>query len=272
MKVQPQEAKVTTETWEKAYLEQSHDAAVGRLFRGIVHNLNGALQVVSLQADLFAMTLEETDDLLLQLQALALAPEAVPLLQRLQEITRRRREAVRQLQEKTRISEEIIRRTLLLPDFQRGMSEPYTLSSVVRAEVEFLAADSFFKHKVAKELELAPDLPPLAAGHLVLHQIVFFLLANSLAAVRGLAQPVIAVQTLRWDDGVVLVVRDNGSALTEEEREKIFAPFAATRGGQHGPELYLARELAADLHGTLVCEDGATGGSFRLTLPAASLP
>ena len=265
---------MTAEAWEEAFLKQSHDAAVGRLFRGIVHNLNGALQVFSLQTELFGMTLIQADTLLHQLQTMDLAPAAQAIVRQLQEDMQRRSEAVRQMQVKVRASEGVIRRTLMLPDFMHiGDGEPYTLNTVVSNEVEFLCADSFFKHKVRRELALAADLPPLAAGrHLALHQIVFYLLENALEAVRGQEQPVIGMQTFTSDDGLSLVVRDNAPGAAGPARERISAPFIAPWQGHRSPGLYLAGKLAAEFQGSLVCESDASGTSFRLSLPAVTDP
>lgn len=256
--------------WEQAYLQQCHDAAVGRMFRGIVHNLNGALQVFSLQIDLFAMAGEQADALSAQLLVADLDPAAKALTEELVGVLGRRSDAVRQLRDKLRTCEATIQRTLVLPDFTQVMgTEPYTVNSVLRTELEFLAADSFFKHKVVKDLQPAVDPPPLREGQLALHQILFFLLENSLAAVRGLEQPRIVVRALCDGEGTTVVVEDNGPGVPPEERERIFAPFHTTWPGHLGLGLYLARMLVADLRGDLVCEAGPEGAAFRLTFPAA---
>lgn len=262
--------EMAAERWEQAYLRQSHDAAVGRLFRGIIHNLNGALQVFSLQTDLFAMTSDQADAIMQQLLAADLAPEAKPLIRQLADLLQRRAEAVRQMQGKVRSCEETVQRTLVLPDFAPIMgAAPYTLNSVIRSEVEFLCADSFFKHKVVKDLQLVAELPPLHEGQLILHQVLFFLFDNSLAALRNSEQPRLVVRSFRTEGGTTVVVEDNGPGVVEEDRERIFAPFYTTWGDHLGLGLYLARKLVAELGGSLVCEAGAEGASFRLTLRAA---
>ena len=256
--------------WEQAYLRQNHDAAVGRLFRGLIHNLNGALQVFSLQTDLLTMTTGQADTILQQLLAADLAPESKALAQQLADVLLRRAEALRQMQEKVRSCEQVVQRTVMLPDFPQVVGkEPYTMNSVIRAEVEFLCADSFFKHKAVKDLQLAADLPPLGAGHLAIHQMLFFLLENSLAAVRGKAQPRVVVRSSLANGLVTVVVEDNGPGVPEAERERIFAPFYSTWADHLGLGLYLARKLAVGLRGTLVCESGPEGAAFRLVLPAA---
>lgn len=261
---------IETAGWEAAFLRQSHDAAVGRLFRGLTHNLNGALQVFSLQTDLLIMATGQADTILQQLLAADLAPESKALAQKLADILLRRAEALRQMQEKVRSCEQVAQRTVVLPDFFQVVGQgPYTMNNVIRTEVEFLCADSFFKHKAVRELQLAADLPPLRKGHAAIHQMLSFLLENSLAAVRGNDQPRVLVRSSLADDLVTVMVEDNGPGVAVAERERIFAPFYSTWPDHLGLGLYLARKLANGLRGTLVCESGPDGAAFRLTLPAA---
>lgn len=254
----------------QAYLRQSHDAAVGRLFRGLIHNLNGSLQIFSLQTDLLAMASDQVAVLIQQLLAASLPSEAKTRVLQLSDLIQRRAGALRQMQDKVRSCEQIVQRTLILPDFSQVMgAEPYTVNSVIRTEMEFLCADSFFKHKVLKDLQLAADLPPLREGQLALHQLLFFLLENSLAAVRDHEQPRIVVHSTHAAGVTTVVVEDNGPGVPEADRERVFTPFYTTWPGHLGLGLHLARRLAAEVEGSLVCEAGPEGAAFRLTLPAA---
>lgn len=265
-----QEGKPVEAAWAQAYLRQSHDASVGRLFRGLIHNLNGALQAFSLQTDLFAMANEQVQGIMEKMLAADMPSEAQTLARQLSDLLQRRAGALGQMQEKVRSCEQTVQRTLLLPDFAQMMgTEPYTVNSIIRTEVEFLCADSFFKHKVVKDLQLAADLPPLHEGQLALHQLLFFLLENGLAAVRGSEQPRIVVRSFCAAGVTTVVVEDNGPDVPETERERIFAPFYSTWNEHLGLGLYLARKLAAELGGDLVCEAGTAGAAFRLTLPTA---
>ncbi|MEW6595820.1 MAG: sensor histidine kinase [Thermodesulfobacteriota bacterium] len=264
------QGKNAVDGWEQACLRQAHDAAVGRLFRGLIHNLNGALQVFSLQTDLFVMTSEQATALARQLLAAKLAPETRTLAQQLVDLLLRREDAVRQMQEKARDCEQVVQRTLLLPDFAQTLgTDPYTVNSVIRTEVEFLCADSFFKHKVAKDLFLAAEQPPLAEGQLALHQVLFSLLENSVIAVRDSEQPRVVVRSSHAAGITTVVVEDNGPGVPEADRERVFEPFYSTWTDHLGLGLYLARKLAAELRGTLVCDSSPEGAAFRLTLPVA---
>lgn len=117
--------EIGADKWEQAYLRQSHDVAVGRLFRGTVHNPSGALLVFSLQTDLLVMTIGQAEAIMRQLLAAELAPDAKALARQLFDLLPRRAEAVRQMRDKVRSCEQIVQRTLFLPDFASVMGADF---------------------------------------------------------------------------------------------------------------------------------------------------
>jgi signal transduction histidine kinase len=72
--------------------------------------------------------------------------------------------------------------------------------------------------------------------------------------------------------GVRIVVADNGSGITEEQRDRIFDDFYTTRETGTGLGLSIVRRLVMDLDGTIRVESplGPDGGSrFIIEIPAA---
>ncbi|MFH7320358.1 sensor histidine kinase [Desulfurivibrio sp. D14AmB] len=254
--------------WENAYLEQLATAAVGRLFRGVIHNLNGVLQVSSLHGDMSAMVLHRAAELVGQL-ATASTDRAAALRAELEALVVGQRDSVDKLQEKTRQGTQILRRVLELPPLSPGSAPPWTLNEVLACEVEFLSADPFFKHKVVKELEPAAQLPPLGGDLLKIHQIVYLLLDNALAAVRDQVEARIEARISRNAAGLELLLGDNGPGIAPAHRERIFEPFFTTRPEAMGLGLYLARKLARLEGGELTCLEAESGALFRLLLPTA---
>ncbi|MBS0520978.1 MAG: HAMP domain-containing protein [Proteobacteria bacterium] len=119
----------------------------------------------------------------------------------------------------------------------------------------------------------AEGTPATVAGdRLLLRRLIRNLLEN--ARRYGGAGPVeIAVTT---DGGkAVIEVRDHGSGVPAEERERIFEPFYRLRdsresGRGSGLGLALVREIARRHGGNAVCLAAEGGGSrFRVALPAA---
>ena len=54
--------------WEEAFVAYGLDAAVGRRFRGLTHNLNGVAQAFSMQTELLGMFFSRAGEILQQLE------------------------------------------------------------------------------------------------------------------------------------------------------------------------------------------------------------
>ncbi|MDF1613717.1 sensor histidine kinase [Desulfurivibrio dismutans] len=253
--------------WEQAYLARSYDAAVGRLFRGIIHNLNGVLQVASFHGDMSRLALGKAAELLARAQEAGAPEQAAEALRELAVVVEEQQKGLGQFKERLGQGSEILRRTLMLPALKADeQQQSWSLNEVVACEDEFLSADPFYKHKLARKLELAPELPAVTGDAVVMHEVVHILLDNALEAVREQSDATLVMFSQAVGDEVELVVRDNGPGVPAEQREQIFAPFFTTRSKHQGLGLYLARKLVRKCGGELACVDGP-GGTFQLRLP-----
>jgi len=256
------------EKWEEAYLAQSQDAALGRMFRGIIHNLGGIIQVFSLHTDLSGMMLDKAMVVLEQMRQTGLSSE----VETLHDLLARRADSLSQMQEKVRQSQQILHRTLILPDFrQLPGGVPYTVNSVIETEVEFMSADSTFKHKVGKKITLVEALPPLTSFQLELHQIMHILLTNALEAVQGIEGAEIVVESAKEGEGIGVLVQNNGPGLSPAATAHIYEPFHSTREGHLGLGLYLAKKLVTRFGGEISCESSPGCTSFRLFVPPEAM-
>ncbi len=72
------------------------------------------------------------------------------------------------------------------------------------------------------------------------------------------------------DDGLRLEISDDGPGMAPKARERLFQPFAGSaRGGGTGLGLVIVRDIMRAHGGDVaMTETGATGTTFRLTLPA----
>ena len=256
------------EKWEEAYLAQSQDAALGRMFRGIIHNLGGIIQVFSLHTDLSGMMLNKAMAVLEQMRQTGPSPE----LDSLHDLLARRADSLSQMQDRVRQSQHILQRTLILPEFrQLPGGAPYTVNSVIETEVEFMSADSTFKHKVRKVMTLAEALPPLTRFQLELHQIMHVLLVNALEAMQGMDGAEVVVESVREGEGVGVRVQDNGPGLTTEAEAHLYEPFHSTKEEHPGLGLYLAKKLITRCGGEISCESSPGSTSFRLFVPPEAM-
>lgn len=68
-------------------------------------------------------------------------------------------------------------------------------------------------------------------------------------------------------DGIELSVRNEGSTIAPENRDRIFEPFFTTRERATGLGLTFARQIVAQNGGTLGCESGDNEVTFIMRLP-----
>lgn len=254
-------------SWEAAYAKQSFDAAVGRLCSGLLHNLNGVIQAFAMQGDLLELMFPKAEALLAEVES-RVAPEAAGAqIAALRDLLRGRADLIGPAQGKVREGQEILRRVSSLVAFRTALKQGrVTLNDLVRSGVEFLAASTFFKHQVTKELRLAPDLQPLAGWQTEIFQLLTILLENAIEAMQEGEGPFrLIIETVLDSEGYLLAVENAGSGLAATDCERVFAPFFTTRPDHAGLGLYLAQRLVTSMGGSISCESrpGLTRFSCR---------
>ena len=118
------------------------------------------------------------------------------------------------------------------------------------------------------ERELAPDLPAVAAEQIAVEQVLGNLLRNALQAVAP-THGRVRVRTSAVEDGVEVLIEDDGPGVPEAQRARLFTPFASGRAGGSGLGLYISKALATEAAGSLELLEGEGGARFRLRLPRA---
>ncbi|MFO7605945.1 MAG: ATP-binding protein [Desulfurivibrionaceae bacterium] len=259
--------------WEAAFIRYGFDAAVGRQFRGIIHNLNGVGQAFMMQTELLNMMFKQADAALDEIDRAENPEEKHEKIANLRKMLAGRGDLIKLLADEVDILQKTLKRTSLVSREIGGSSvtETYDLGTVIELELEFLNSDGFFKHRIKKTLELADNLPELTGHRLELHQILAALLENaSLALAENGAEaavPEISINAAVQNDEIVIGVCDNGSGIEAGERENVFASFYTTRQDRLGMGLYLARILARNAGGKLTCESSPGRTCFILRMP-----
>lgn len=232
-----------------ALLRRERLTLVGRLLRGLVHNLSGGVQMMRLPLDLLELKLAHgasTNDLISKLKAL--------------------QEGV------VRVGEEI---TLLAAHGnQMGDAQPRELdpAALVAEQVAFWRGDLFFKHQMTLEGLPATGLGKVRVAYRDLALAVNLLLNNAVEAMdqsRGGAGGERAVLRV-WADGdgddYILRLRDGGPGPAEEIIPSLGAPFFTTKGAEHdGLGLFLAGQALAPWGGRVYWD--RREGAFAIALP-----
>lgn len=102
-----------------------------------------------------------------------------------------------------------------------------------------------------------------------LERVLRNLIENSLSAIQPIGH--LELTLTRSGDVIDVVVRDDGPGVPNHEVKRIFERFVRLDPGKagHGLGLAIARRIARQHGGDLVCEPSQNGAVFRLQIPAA---
>ena len=129
-------------------------------------------------------------------------------------------------------------------------------------------------HSCDVQTLLDPDLPPIEADPIQLQQVLINLVINAFDAMRNtpLSRRKVVIATERNGDGVICMsVRDYGTGISEEARERLFDHFFTTKAEGLGMGLGIVRSIVESHAGTVAAENVDGGGArFHLTLPAGA--
>jgi len=226
--------------------EQGRFAAAGELLAGVAHEVNNPLMAISTHAEL---RLADTD----------LSDEARVEMQSILRQARRASKLLRGLLRFVRAGEK--------------RAAHVNLNDVVRSAID-LVSYRFTVDEIMIDGRLDPSLPPVHGDANRLEQVLVNLLSNALDALRNVKPPRrLVVDSFVTDGRVCVAVTDNGPGVAPEIVERLFRPFATTKGRRGtGLGLYISRQLIREAAGDLGLDPtpaSGRGARFLLWLPAA---
>jgi len=225
--------------------EQGRFAAAGELLAGVAHEVNNPLMAIAAHAEN------------------RLADPAFEGEQR-SEMT----QILRQARRATKLLRGLLR-------FVRASEREVTnvnLNDVVRGALD-LVSYRFGVDEVTVGGRLDASLPPVQGDAIKLEQVVVNLLSNAIDALRAVTPPrQLTVDTWVQDGNVSVAVGDNGKGVAPEIAQRLFRPFATTKGRRGtGLGLYISRQIAREAGGDLgLTAPPGFGARFVLSLPVAA--
>jgi len=219
-------------------------AVVGELTAGLAHEIRNPLNSALLELEVLARRLGRAKDV----QGVASSEDIRGELERLER---------------------------LLAEFlwfarPRSMTEASLgdVTSPIRTVARLIQAEAAAR-RIAIQLDLAPDLPPVVFVEDRVRQVVFNLVRNAIDALDRDGQ--ITLRARAAGDHVELQVEDDGPGI-EGDPKRVFMPFHTTKPTGTGLGLTIAQRIAADHGGELLVESEAGRTVFTLRLPAAPNP
>lgn len=229
-----------------ALIRREQLSLAGRLLRGLVHNMSGALQTVRLPLDL------------LEMQAMRGGEQNVGTkLSALQ-------------QGVSRLSDELSTLASLSQQMHRLEAEPIDLCALANEQLALWHGDMFFKHEVELTTEFSRPVLKAQAAYADAALALDLLLANALESLQESGHNHLTVSLCEDGSRVVLRVTDDGPGPAPEIAPKMFEPFAGhEKPGSDGLGLFLARAALKRWDGELDWL-GNPPGAFEIRLPLAA--
>jgi len=254
-------------------------ASLGQLTAGIAHEIKNPLNFVNNFAKL-------SDELVAELVEILEAPIAsldTETREDAADLMKTIRENLGKINEHGRRADTIVKNMLL--HSREGSSKPQTvwLNGIAEEALNLAYHGARAEHpgfNIEMEKQLDPAIGEIECYPQDLMRVFLNLISNGIYAAnrkRGSAAesfaPKVTLATRAGGDVVEVEIRDNGTGIAPEIREKIFVPFFTTKpaGEGTGLGLSLSFDIVVKQHGgdlTVESEPGAYT-AFRVTLPRA---
>ncbi|MGB8398220.1 GAF domain-containing protein [Bradyrhizobium sp.] len=252
-------------------------ASLGQLTAGIAHEIKNPLNFVN---NFAALSAELTDELNDALRPAALADK---LRGEVNELTRMLKDNLEKVVQHGRRADSIVKNMLLHSREGSGEHRPADINALVDESLN-LAYHGARAEKPDFNVTLRRDFDP-AAGLVELFpqeitRVILNLVSNGFYALNKRRKengagfdPVLSVATSNLGDRVEIRIRDNGTGIPAEVKDKMFNPFFTTKpaGEGTGLGLSMSHDILVKQHGGTIDVETAPGQftEFRIVLPRA---
>jgi len=181
------------------------------------------------------------------------------------------RDALREISAEGLRAGEVIRRLrqMVRSDEPEAL-EPVDVNAVIEELRTLLSADAR-AHGAELRISLTAGLPRIPANVVQLQHVLINLARNAFEAVRdsrNVHRQVEIATAFHGDDEIEIIVADNGPGIAKEIADRLFDPFASTKGSGTGLGLAVSRTIVKSHGGTIGARrDMARGATFYVRFP-----
>ena len=253
----------------QALFEKDRLGYLGLFVQGLIHNINGPLQNMSMLVEIFEKNMEN-QDLLIREQC----PE---FYEKWKPVHEKQMKRCEQLEQQIVSLADMMRDFMTIHELEHSGTE-IDLNLVLSKLTRVFRADLFFKHQVKFDLRLSRNLPLVCIPGRDFVPAIMHLFRNALAALRGASRKELIVES-RHDGGMILVfIEDTGCGFDScEDTDALFDLFSTrwpARDAELGREerhlgfgLYAARRLLEPYGATIRLEQRPNGACSIMEIP-----
>ncbi|MGQ9695886.1 MAG: sensor histidine kinase [Thermodesulfobacteriota bacterium] len=229
-----------------ALVEKSGEATIGSLVKGLIHNLNGGVQILAMQMEMLQRMVVKEGEII-----------SSPIHEQINQ-------CLAQIDQFKALIEELVPKEMIEDQEEPQMIH---LNELLKNLLSLFRNNLFFKHQVRVEKYLTA-LPPFKGYYHDFSQSFINLISNAVEAMENSPDKVLTLITEKIGDRLQVSIKDTGCGLPEEKRSYLFSPFFTTKGGKHkGLGLFVVKELLSKYAASIdySFQEGET--VFRVTFP-----
>jgi GAF domain-containing protein len=256
-------------------------ASLGQLTAGIAHEIKNPLNFVNNFAALSAELTDELNDVLKP------APIADKMREEVDEITQTLKDNLQKVVQHGKRADSIVKNMLLHSREGSGEHRPADINALVDESLNLAyhgARAEKPQFNVTLQRNLDPDAGMIEAFPQEITRVFLNLISNGFYAVTKRKaenggsgfEPVVSATTRNLGDAVEIRIRDNGTGIPAEVREKMFNPFFTTKpaGEGTGLGLSMSHDIIVKQHGGTIDVETEPGQftEFRIVLSRTGNP
>ena len=230
-------------------IEQSKTSTLGTLAKGIIHNLNGSLQILSMRMELLQRV----------------------LVQERGNITPTAREHVEkclgQIGQLRGLIEALMKKSM--HNEQEGL-QWVQINDLLEESLASLVHNLFFKHEVEVTKNFSLSLPHIKGRYSDLSQGFWNILQNAIEAMETTPTKKLTLTTDTDGRQIRITVEDTGCGIPETIKDDLFQPFITTKKGKHsGLGLFITQALLRCYGASFAFSSSEGGTVFIIYLPTS---
>jgi len=202
---------------------RSRHSRMGSLMGGVVHNLNGSIQILSMQMEMIQRTMAKKDEKShssLQ-EKMDQCMAQIDKLESMLEVLHPRESS----------------------DGEEGPRK-INLNEVIGREIGLLHHHLFFKHHIKVKKNFSSRLPLLQGHEVDFSEGLANLIENAVEAMEKTSDKNLTLTTRAGNNHIQVVITDTGCGILDELRPRLFTPFFTTKTGKHyGLGLFMAQKF-----------------------------